>query len=108
MPNELVDHEEVKRGRPGFPFFKVGLVLMVLGGLAGSGLYDFARGTQNPLVGIPSALLMPVTSWGFFLGIVFVLLSAISWLGWQNKRQGLVLPARAILLVSGKGTSCFK
>ncbi len=101
MPNELVDDLEVKRGRPGFPFFKVGLVLLVLCGLAGSSLNDFARGTQNPLVGISSALLMRVISWGFLLGIAFLPMSAISWLGWQNKRQGLVLPARAILLLSG-------
>jgi len=71
-------------GWMGIPFFKIGLAATMLALLSFSAVVDSARGTQNPLIGIPSAYAAIWLSLVMMVGATVVLLSLATWLGRQN------------------------
>ena len=73
-----------KTGRLGFPFFKIGLAMILLALLLLDAVGNAARGTQNPLIGMPSAYAAIWLYRAVMVGATVVLLSVGTWLGRQN------------------------
>jgi hypothetical protein len=79
-----------KSGWLGIPFFKIGLAVSLIALLSLDTSLSSARGTQNPLIGIPSAYAVMWLSKAVMVGAIVILLSVGTWLGRQNNTAAMI------------------